>query len=254
MITSIPTEIQQLVLIKLPVSTRTWPMHRGSQKMRHSPVNREEVEFRDWMHMPLCYRAACLSQDSRAVLAPCELVESTIRFAVMHGILTASVPRNSPNNNFISDNQLTNILSWAAERGAVDAVRLLLRCGIHTSEEYMHIPPSILNAYPAFDPSIDNSAPLALACQHLLSAARNGHEDVVRLLLSDPRRDGDESAALVKASYAGHIRIVDLLLKDGRAKGSWENSACLREACRQVSSPFREAQHSGHTDVLEYLL
>ncbi|KAI8831526.1 hypothetical protein BJ741DRAFT_319710 [Chytriomyces cf. hyalinus JEL632] len=121
--------------------------------------------------------------------------------------------------------------------------------------------------------------------RHLLSAARNGHQDVARLLLSDPRRDGDESAALVKASYAGHICIVDLLLKDRRFKGSWENSACLREACRQghlavaqlllsitdadinayeiptgwlnagtVSSPFREAQHSGHTDVLEYLL
>ncbi|KAI8824678.1 hypothetical protein BJ741DRAFT_633162 [Chytriomyces cf. hyalinus JEL632] len=93
------------------------------------------------------------------------------------------------------------------------------------------------------DPGIDaNAAGMAhitvgrwLDCvknsnRHLRAAAGNGHEDVVWFLLSEPRRDGDESEALVEASKEGHVGVVKLLVKDGRAKGSWENSSCLRQA------------------------
>ncbi|KAI8831782.1 ankyrin repeat-containing domain protein [Chytriomyces cf. hyalinus JEL632] len=278
MITSIPTEIQQLVLIKLPVDKNLvnapWISEDAAFVQQHvqAAVDRKELEFSDWMSMPPFYRAACLSQDKfwrypTIYETPREHVECAIRCAVMHRIITANAPSNPSFSNIFLNNKLKNILVWAAARGAVDAVRLLLRCGINTSDAYMDISPSILNAYPAFDPSIDSSAPLVLACLyghskvaelllqdprvdpnavgmvHLLPAAENGHEDVVRLLLSEPRRDGDESEALVKASYAGHVRIVDLLLKDGRAEASWENSICLREACRQ-----------GHLAVVQLLL
>ncbi|KAJ3247362.1 hypothetical protein HDU77_008618 [Chytriomyces hyalinus] len=336
MITSIPTEIQQLVLIKLPIdknlANAPWLLEDAAFVQQHirAAVDRKELEFSDWMSMPPFYRAACLSQEKfwrypTIYETPREYVECAIRFAVIHRIITANARSNPSFSNVFLNNELTNILGWAAARGAVDAVRLLLRCGINTSEAYMDISPSILNAYPAFDPSMDSSAPLVLACmyghskvaevllqdarvdpnavgmvfvamdcdfqmverrnRHLLAAARRGHEDVVRLLLSEPRRDGDESEALIEASSAGHIRIVDLLLKDGRAEASWENSSCLREACRRghldvvqllltstnadinayeiscgwlndgtVSSPLREAQRSEQTDVLEYLL
>ncbi|KAI8830695.1 hypothetical protein BJ741DRAFT_619216 [Chytriomyces cf. hyalinus JEL632] len=115
--------------------------------------------------------------------------------------------------------------------------------------------------------------------RYLLAAARGGHEDVVRLLLSEPRRGGDESAALFEAASAGRAHIISL-----RAKGSWQNSACLRQACKEghlatvqlllsntdadinayeirtdpwdkgMSSPLYEAQKNGRMGVVEYLL
>ncbi|KAJ3224257.1 hypothetical protein HDU81_008652 [Chytriomyces hyalinus] len=318
MITSIPVEIQKLILIHLPVdknmANAPWiseDMVFVQQHMR-AAVDRKEVVFKDWMHMPPFYRAACLSQEKfwRNLTiheAPREYVEDAIRLVVIYRIITSIGPRN-----FMFNNQSTNIFAWAAERGA-------------TREAYMGISPSILNAYPAFDPSMDHSEPLVLACsgghrkvaklllkdprvdpnavgevlvgrdcefhsvecrnKHLLAAARHGHEDVVRLLLSEPRRDGDESEALVMAACAGQAHIISLLVKDGRANASWENSSCLREACRRghlavvrllltssdadinaydvatdwfnegkVSSPLLEAQRNGHTAVVEYLL
>ncbi|KAJ3244544.1 hypothetical protein HDU77_009838 [Chytriomyces hyalinus] len=334
MMPSVPVEIQQLILIRLPVDKKLvhapWISEDMAfvQKHMQAAVDRSEVVFKHWMHMPPIYRAACLSLEifwANAVVwgATPARVGNAVKLAVIHKIITSSAPQLCHwHYPLCQDGPLMNVLIWAAANGAVDAVRLLLQCGIQTSEAFMGVAPSILNANLAFDPTIDSNSPLFYACsgghskvvelllqdprvdpnaalkqsivfeehterrnRHLLAAARNGHEDVVRLLLSDKRRDGEESEALVEASQEGHARVVDLLLKDGRARASWQNSACLRQACRRghlavvellltrtdadinayevetwwdelntASSPLRDARKSGATDVVEYLV
>ncbi|KAI8840805.1 hypothetical protein BJ741DRAFT_662064 [Chytriomyces cf. hyalinus JEL632] len=247
MTTIIPVEIQQLILIHLPVE----------KILANAPWTSEDMVF-------------VLRHMQAAVDPPRELVESTIRFAVIHRSLTASVPQNSSPVNFTSDTQPKNALAWAAASGAADAVGLLLHCGLQTNEAYMDIALSILNANLAFDPSIDNSAPTVLACQcgrskvaevllqdpHIcLLLARNGHKDVVRLLLPEPRRYGEESAALVEASKRGHARIGELLVKDGRAKGSWENSSHNNfTSNNRLTNVLAWAAASGAVDTVGLLL
>lgn len=54
-------------------------------------------------------------------------------------------------------------------------------------------------------------------------ASRNGHVDVVRLLLADARvwPDDNDKAALLGACSAGHTEVVQLLLSDHRVRPCW---------------------------------
>ncbi|KAI8831548.1 ankyrin repeat-containing domain protein [Chytriomyces cf. hyalinus JEL632] len=334
MITSIPIEIQQLILIQLPVDKNLakapWISKDMAFVQKHiqATIDRREVVFKHWMHMPPIYRAACLSLEifwANSVVwgATPARVGNAVKVAVIHEIITSSAPQHCHwHQPLCQDGPSMNVLIWAAANGAVGAVRLLLHCGIQTSEAFMGIAPSILNSNIAFDPAVESNSPLFYACsgghsnvvelllqdprvdpnavvnqkvgfeEHterrnrpLLAAARNGHKNIVRLLLSDKRRDGEESEALVEASQEGHASVVDLLVKDGRARASWQNSACLRQACRRghlavvkllltttdadinayevgtwwdelntASSPFRDARKNGDTDVVDYLV
>lgn len=85
----------------------------------------------------------------------------------------------------------------------------------------------------------------------LLSAAKKGHEDVVRLLLDTGKtdldaRDNDGQTPLLWAARNGHVTIVKLLLAtekvdvNAKGKNSW--------------TPLSWATEGGHKDVVEVLL
>ncbi|KAI8841942.1 hypothetical protein BJ741DRAFT_575003 [Chytriomyces cf. hyalinus JEL632] len=106
MITSIPVEIQQLVLIKLPVDKNLVNAPCLSEDMAfvqlhmHTAVDRNEAVFSDWMHMPPLHQAASLSQEL--------YWRNPIRkLGVIHGLITASVPQPSSYNHINTDAQLT---------------------------------------------------------------------------------------------------------------------------------------------------
>ena len=73
-------------------------------------------------------------------------------------------------------------------------------------------------------------------------ASRNGHVDVVTVLLKDGRADPSDRS-LFLASENGHAGVVDILLQDGRANP------------RQCySSPLTTSIKGGHTEVVSLLL
>ncbi|KAJ3401750.1 hypothetical protein HDU80_005727 [Chytriomyces hyalinus] len=265
MINSIPVEIQLLILLHLPVNKHLanapWTSEDMVfvQKHMQAAVDREEVVFKDWIHMPPFYRAACFSQKQFWNDSAHMYTATVIRYALLHGVIPVRMPRNSLNNNVNSDKQYNNIYAWAAERGVVDVVNLLLLCGVQTSEVYIDITP---NANTELDPEIDGNAPLDLACwsrhskaadvllkdpeidpnpaggnwesqqvhrhnRNMLHAASEGHEDVVQLPVSDSKWDIEESGDMDDATCGGY------LVTNGRARASWKKSACLRQACNE---------------------
>ncbi|KAJ3249601.1 hypothetical protein HDU77_007687 [Chytriomyces hyalinus] len=317
MINSIPVEIQQLILIHLPVdkhlANAPWILEDMVFVQQHmqAAVDRKEVVFKDWIHMPPFYRAACLSQETFWEHDTYEFTGTGIGYAVFHGLIPVRVPRNSLPSNYSSGNQFKNIYAWAAARGVVDVVALLLLCDVQTSEVYIDITPSSPNANPDSDPAIDGNAVLDLACwsgntkettallqdpkvdpndavggnrasqqvqrhnKNMLAASSDGHEDVVQIPVSESTWDLDKDGDVDNSTCVGY------LVTNGRARATWKNSGCLRQACNEghlvavqlllsitdvdinayevtgegtISSPLREAQKNGHTDVVEYLL
>ncbi|KAI8840691.1 ankyrin repeat-containing domain protein [Chytriomyces cf. hyalinus JEL632] len=129
-----------------------------------------------------------------------------------------------------------NIFIWAAAHGATDAVRLLLRCAGYNTPLFCACASGNREMAELLlqDPPVDPNAPIMERVgwgaprlnRHFHAAVANGHEGVVQLLLSDQRRNGEESEALIEASHHGHLNIVDLLLKDSRASASWVDSEC----------------------------
>jgi len=75
-------------------------------------------------------------------------------------------------------------------------------------------------------------------------ASRNGHAEVVRLLLADPRVDpsAEDNWAIKLASYHGHVEVVRMLLVDPRVDPSAEDNWAIQMALR-----------CGHTEVAEVL-
>ena len=76
-------------------------------------------------------------------------------------------------------------------------------------------------------------------------ASRNGHKEVVELLLKDSRVDpsDDDNMAIRWASQFGHLDVVKLLLKYPKVDPSgWDNFA------------IRLASHNGHKEVVKLLL
>ena len=76
-------------------------------------------------------------------------------------------------------------------------------------------------------------------------ASQNGHIDIVRLLLKDPRVDPSDlkNYAIQLASQNGHIDVVRLLLDDPRVDPSDDNNLAI-----QYASEY------GHIDVIKLLL
>src|SRR2546426_6337866 len=75
--------------------------------------------------------------------------------------------------------------------------------------------------------------------------ARNGHVDVMKLLLADSRVDpaADNNDAIRSAAANGHIDVVKLLLADKRANPVAVGNAAIKHVAR-----------NGHTDVVKLLL
>lgn len=88
------------------------------------------------------------------------------------------------------------------------------------------------------DPSIRENDPLRQATQE-------GHDQVVAVLLQDPRVNPsvDNNWPIKIASSLGHEDVVRVFLKDGRADPSVDNNY-----------PLREASANGHIEVVALLL
>ena len=73
------------------------------------------------------------------------------------------------------------------------------------------------------DPSANNND--AIRC-----ASWNGHVEVVKLLLNDPRADpsANNNYAICLASRGGHVDVVELLLDDPRIDPSDDNNRAIR--------------------------
>jgi len=90
------------------------------------------------------------------------------------------------------------------------------------------------------DPENYGRTPLYLAC-------KNGHIEIVKLLLSDTRVDinkanGYGQTPLFLACQEGHIDIVELLLKDDRVD--------INKSTNRGSTPFFIACRKGHTKIV----
>jgi ankyrin repeat protein len=92
------------------------------------------------------------------------------------------------------------------------------------------------------DSRVEPSANYNLAIRQ---AAQNGHTEVVELLLGDSRVDpsAQDNLAIQMAAYEGHTEVVRLLLGDSRVEPSAQNNLAIKQAAAR-----------GHTDVVELLL
>jgi ankyrin repeat protein len=78
------------------------------------------------------------------------------------------------------------------------------------------------------DPAADDNDAIQWAC-------RNGHEKVVELLLADGRADpaADNNFAIYWACREGHDKVVKLLVADGRVDPAADNNMAIHWACRK---------------------
>lgn len=92
-----------------------------------------------------------------------------------------------------------------------------------------------------FDPSAYNNYYTLFA---IVFASQNGHSDIVKLLLSDPRVDptDDNNFSIIMASKNGHREVVKLLLNDNRIIPAKYSNYAIQQACQ-----------NGHTDIVQLL-
>jgi len=78
-----------------------------------------------------------------------------------------------------------------------------------------------------FDPSHNDNYAIQLA-------SRNGHLEVVKLLLQDPRVDpsADDNYAIELAFRKGHLEVVKLLLQDPRVDPSADDNYAIQQASK----------------------
>ena len=90
---------------------------------------------------------------------------------------------------------------------------------------------------PRVDPSVSNN-------EAILNAVSNGHTEIVRLLLQDPRVDptDDNNWAIRDASELGHTEVVRLLLQDPRVDPSENNNYAIKAA-----------RTNGHEEIVQLL-
>jgi hypothetical protein len=96
---------------------------------------------------------------------------------------------------------------------------------------------------PRVDPSVRGNEEI---CHDALAkASQNGHVEVVRLLLTDPRVDPSalNNYAIRFASQNGHVEVVQLLLSDHRVDPSAHDNYAIRWTC-----------YNGHAEVVRLLL
>jgi len=80
------------------------------------------------------------------------------------------------------------------------------------------------------DPKVN---PSARSNSAIRNAALNGHLDIVKLLCADPRVDVacESNTPFINAARMGHIDIVDFLLSDPRVDPGAQSNAAIRFAC-----------------------
>lgn len=112
-------------------------------------------------------------------------------------------------------------MGWATENGYVEIVRTLL-----------------VQHRDSVDPSSDGNVLITRACAE-------GHKDVVKVLLTDPRvsPEANANSPFRLACRNGHVKIARFLLRDSRV----EPHSCNNEA-------LRKASENGHAEVVELLL
>ena len=87
-----------------------------------------------------------------------------------------------------------------------------------------------------WDPSVDYNNAIRLA-------SKNGHIEIVKILLQDKRVDPTDNWAIRIASQFGHIEIVKILLEDKRVDPSADDNYAIQYASQ-----------NGHTAVVKLLL
>lgn len=120
------------------------------------------------------------------------------------------------------------------------------------------------------DPKVDPSARLN-SC--LLDASLNGHTEIVRLLLGDPRLE-PSNRCLALASKRGRNEVVIFLLEDSRIDPAFSENECIRNASQRghvevvrllirdsrvdpsakSNAAIRNASDAGHTKTVKLLL
>jgi hypothetical protein len=132
-----------------------------------------------------------------------------------------------------------NVVQLGLESGVVGDPSAQANGAIRQASENGHIEVvRLLLTDPRVDPSaLDNYA--------IRFASQNGHLDVVRLLLTDPRVDPSprDNYAIRWVSEIGHLEMVRLLLTDPRVDPSARDNEAIRLASK-----------NGHVEVVRLLL
>ncbi len=99
------------------------------------------------------------------------------------------------------------------------------------------------------NPSDDNNKAIQLASE-------NGHLEVVKLLLEDKRVDpsANYNRAIQMASHKGYEKIVKLLLEDIRVDPSDDDNLAIRWASDRQNYAIQLASEGGHLEVIKLLL
>ncbi|KAJ3408309.1 hypothetical protein HDU80_006170 [Chytriomyces hyalinus] len=261
----LPLELQLEIALNLPIdryllhATAALPFFAGSmefvQQHTKRAIQRAAIEWADWSLLPPSYRTALLVDErvwKHVKEASPELVNTAVRLAIIHKV-TPTFAAYSMNS---TETRVVSLLSWAASRGAEDAVRLLLRCGgLYKSvgeHSLLGVDATTLHAYPECSPKHDRNGALRNACMF-------GHANVVRILLDDERVDPNAPSLeeqlygchiqnvpsanlhIIDAARRGHVQVVELLLADQRRQGR-EQDALVRAA------------YAGHEHVVRALV
>uniref|UniRef100_A0A3P9M216 Ankyrin repeat domain 29 n=1 Tax=Oryzias latipes TaxID=8090 RepID=A0A3P9M216_ORYLA len=158
------------------------------------------------------------------------------------------------------DTPLVNAVFWAAKRGNLPLLQLLLNSGrvdadCRDSVWTLHVPAAqlqrqygccmsrLLNMFIFFyRPSQTGSSALFFSSQH-------GYHDVVKLLFefgaSTEFQTKDGGTALTVACQYGHSKVVDLLLRNG---------ANVHDQLNDGATPLFLAAQGGHVTVIRHLL
>ncbi|KAL3254416.1 hypothetical protein ABHI18_008950 [Aspergillus niger] len=143
------------------------------------------------------------------------------------GVVKSLLPTGKANLNSKDSDYDQTPLSWAAERGHVAVVKLLL-----AAEE------------------VDIDSRNSIGRSPLSLAAQNGHDEVVKLLIREDldidSKDVPGSTPLALAAENGHERIIRLLLATGKADIDSRDSS--------GNSPLSLAAQFGHEAVVKILL
>lgn len=115
-----------------------------------------------------------------------------------------------------------NAIYSASASGNVEILKKLL--------EYKKEDPSGNGNILTFDPAANNNSAI-------IRASDLGFDQVIKILLSDPRVDpsDDDNAAIINASSGGHTKIVEMLLQDPRVDPTAKNNKAIRLASRNTN-------------------
>ena len=125
---------------------------------------------------------------------------------------------------------------WYSNKDHIDPTEFLLNCLKYEKwDKYRQM-------YKYYGMDVD---PTVCNNWAIRAASRQGHTEVVKLLLADPRVDPAtwDNFAIIYASEYGHTDVIKLLLADPRVDPATDNNL-----------PFRRASKNGHTEIVKLLL